>query len=83
MEHVCSYLSKQTEDLEAASYPALEALTTKVNSQNLDRVRRLKGRMNRLIGRTQQVKEELENILDDDKEIRQMYLTRRLVAEEV
>ncbi|KAL0433537.1 UNVERIFIED_CONTAM: Magnesium transporter MRS2-2 [Sesamum latifolium] len=53
LEAICSYLSARTIELETAVYPALDMLTSKISSRNLDRVRKLKSQMTRLTARVQ------------------------------
>nr|GMD77733.1 magnesium transporter MRS2-I-like [Ipomoea batatas] len=77
LEAVCSYLDAQTSDLEAAVYPALDLLTSKISSQNLDRVRKLKSQMTRLTARVQKVRDEIEKLLDDDDDMADLYLSRK------
>lgn len=53
---ITSYLNRLASDLEAAAYPALDALTSRVTAHNLERVRRIKGRLVRLSTRVQTVR---------------------------
>lgn len=48
LEAVTKNLEGQMEDLEAAAHPALDALSHAVTTVNLERVRRIKSRMNRV-----------------------------------
>uniref|UniRef100_A0A803NCC8 Magnesium transporter n=1 Tax=Chenopodium quinoa TaxID=63459 RepID=A0A803NCC8_CHEQI len=48
LDSICSFLAARTTDLETAAYPALDELTSKISSRNLDRVRKLKSAMTRL-----------------------------------
>ncbi len=52
---IASYLNRLASDLEAAAFPALDGLTTNVSSNNLERVRRIKGRLVRLTKRVETV----------------------------
>jgi hypothetical protein len=52
---IASYLNRLTSDLEAAAYPALDSLTSRVTSHNLERVRRIKSRLVRLTTRVENV----------------------------
>jgi len=70
-----------TSDLEAAAHPALDSLTSKVTTENLERVRRIKNRMVRLTTRVETLRELLEKILDDDSDMRDMNLTARETRE--
>lgn len=80
LEGVCSYLDTQTRELETAAYPALDELTSKISSRNLDRVRKLKSAMTRLTSRVQKVRDDLEQLLEDDDDMADLYLSRKLVA---
>ncbi|XP_074325681.1 magnesium transporter MRS2-2-like [Apium graveolens] len=51
LEAVCSFLDTRTRELEVSAYPALAELKSKINSCNLDRVRKLKSAMTRLTSR--------------------------------
>ncbi|CAN1131759.1 Magnesium transporter MRS2-7 [Linum perenne] len=53
LEGICSFLDARTIELETAAYPALDELTSKISSRNLDRVRKLKSSMTRLTNRVQ------------------------------
>ncbi|GAB2298303.1 Magnesium transporter MRS2-I [Dionaea muscipula] len=85
LEAICSFLDARTMELQVATYPALDELTFKasimfkqMSSFNLDRVRRLKSAMTRLTNRVQKVRDELEQILDDEGGIRVLYLSRKI-----
>lgn len=78
LEAICSYLDARTMELETAAYPALDELTSKISSRNLDRVRKLKSAMTRLTNRVQKVRDELEQLLDDDEDMGDLYLSRKL-----
>lgn len=80
LEAICSYLDARTTELETAAYPALDELTSKISSRNLDRVRKLKSAMTRLTARVQKVRDELEQLLDDDDDMADLYLTRKLAG---
>ncbi|GFP99579.1 magnesium transporter mrs2-i, partial [Phtheirospermum japonicum] len=77
LEGICSSLDAQTRELEVVAYPALDELTTKTNSRNLDRVRKMKSAMTRLTSRVQKVRDELEQLLDDDDDMADLYLSRK------
>ncbi|KAL0390949.1 UNVERIFIED_CONTAM: Magnesium transporter MRS2-I [Sesamum calycinum] len=66
LEGICSSLDAQTRELEVAAYPALDELTAKTNSRNLDRVRKLKSSMTRLTSRVQKVHLCFSSITDQD-----------------
>ncbi|XP_065861025.1 magnesium transporter MRS2-I-like [Euphorbia lathyris] len=80
LEAICSYLDARTRELETDAYPALDELTSKISSLNLDRVRKLKSSMTRLTNRVQKVRDELEQLLDDDDDMADLYLSRKLVT---
>ncbi|KAI9196972.1 hypothetical protein LWI28_028667 [Acer negundo] len=80
LEAICSYLAARTTELETAAYPALDELTSKISSRNLDRVRKLKSSMTRLTARVQKVRDELEQLLDDDDDMADLYLSRKLAG---
>ncbi|RRT57921.1 hypothetical protein GW17_00026074, partial [Ensete ventricosum] len=68
----------------------INILTAMISSRNLDRVRKLKSAMTRLTARVQkvnhkiqcvhQVRDELEQLLDDDDDMADLYLTRKLAG---
>ncbi|VFQ63365.1 unnamed protein product [Cuscuta campestris] len=80
LEAICSFLAARTMDLETDVYPALDMLTSKISSKNLDRVRKLKSQMTRLTARVQKVRDELEQLLDDDDDMADLYLSRKLAG---
>ncbi|KAI4301160.1 hypothetical protein L6164_034467 [Bauhinia variegata] len=80
LESICSFLDARTRELETAAYPALDELTSKISSRNLDRVRKLKSAMTRLTNRVQKIRDELEQLLDDDDDMADLYLSRKLAV---
>ncbi|KAG1347679.1 magnesium transporter MRS2-I [Cocos nucifera] len=80
LEATCSFLDARTTELETAAYPALDELTTKISSRNLDRVRKLKSAMTRLTAHVQKVQDELEQLLDDDNDMADLYLSRKMAG---
>ncbi|RZC94510.1 hypothetical protein C5167_026241 [Papaver somniferum] len=68
-----------TSTLEQEAYPALDELTSKISTLNLQRARHIKSRLVAVFGRVQKVRDELENLLDDDMDMVEMYLTEKLV----
>ncbi|XP_049406675.1 magnesium transporter MRS2-I-like [Solanum stenotomum] len=80
LEGVCSYLDTQTRELETAAYPALDELTSKISSRNLDRVCKLKSAKTKLTSWVQKVRDDLEQLLEDDGNMADLYLSRKLVA---
>jgi len=81
LDVVSQYLERLTGDLEAAAHPALDALTLKVSTGNLERVRRVKNRMVRLTTRVETLREVLEKFLDDDGDMRDMNLAAKEARE--
>lgn len=81
LDIVLKYMETLTSDLEASAHPALDALTSKVETENLERVRRVKNRMVRLTTRVETLREVLEKFLDDDSDMRDMNLTAREARE--
>ncbi|KAL4428790.1 hypothetical protein ABPG77_005228 [Micractinium sp. CCAP 211/92] len=77
LDTVSQYLERLTGDLEAAAHPALDALTGKINTSNLERVRRIKNRMVRLTTRVETLREVLEKFLDDDSDMKDLNLTAK------
>lgn len=77
LDLVLNYMERLTADLEAAAHPALDSLTSKVTTSNLERVRRIKNRMVRLTTRVETLREVLEKFLDDDSDMRDMNLAAR------
>ncbi|KAE8718357.1 Magnesium transporter MRS2-I [Hibiscus syriacus] len=80
LESICSFLAARTLELETAAYPALDELTSQISSCNLDRVRKLKSGMTRLTARVQKVRDELEQLLYDDDDMADLYLSRELAG---
>ncbi|XP_077247374.1 magnesium transporter MRS2-I-like isoform X2 [Tasmannia lanceolata] len=80
LEAICNFLDARTTELETATYPALDELTSKINRPNLDQVCKLKTAMTKLTARVQKVRDELEQLLDDDDDMADLYLSRKLVG---
>ncbi|KAG6529497.1 magnesium transporter MRS2-F-like isoform X1 [Zingiber officinale] len=78
LESACRCLESETLTLEKEAYPALDELTSKISTLNLERVRQIKSRLVALSGRVQKVRDELEHLLDDDMDMAEMYLTDKL-----
>ncbi|KAK2400013.1 magnesium transporter MRS2-I [Trifolium repens] len=78
LEAICSFLVARAADLEMDTYPTLDELTNKVSSRNLEKIRKLKIAMTRLTGRVQKVKELIEHLMDDDENMADLYLSRKL-----
>ncbi|CAM6014231.1 unnamed protein product [Sphagnum balticum] len=80
LEAICSFLEARTKELESTAHPALDALTKKVSSRNLDQVRKMKSAMTRLTARVQKVRDELEQLLDDDDDMADLFLSRKALG---
>lgn len=81
LESACRCLESETQTLEQEAYPALDELTSKISTLNLDRVRQIKSRLVAISGRVQKVHDELEHLLDDDNDMAEMYLTEKLAEQ--
>ncbi|KAJ7547806.1 hypothetical protein O6H91_08G105100 [Diphasiastrum complanatum] len=71
-------LGQQATALEQQAYPALDALTSKISTLNLERVRHIKSRLVAISGRVQKVRDEIEQLLDDDEDMAEMYLSDKM-----
>ncbi|KAJ7957080.1 Magnesium transporter MRS2-like protein [Quillaja saponaria] len=80
LESTCRCLESETQTLEEEAYPALDELTSKISTLNLERVRQIKSRLVAISGRVQKVRDEVEHLLDDDNDMAEMYLTEKLLA---
>ncbi|XP_071938023.1 magnesium transporter MRS2-I-like [Coffea arabica] len=78
LEAICSYLAARGIELETAVFPAMEKLTSKVTSHKLDEVRKLKSQVARLSARVQKVRDELKQLLNDDHDMANLYLSKKL-----
>ncbi|KAL5070271.1 hypothetical protein RYX36_021158, partial [Vicia faba] len=78
LEDVISSLENEANILELEAYPALDKLTSKISTLNLERVRHVKSRLVALTARVQRVRDELEKLLDDDGDMAELYLTDKL-----
>ncbi|KAK9918718.1 hypothetical protein WJX75_006255 [Coccomyxa subellipsoidea] len=74
---VCALCTELVKELESSSHPALDALTKHVSTANLERVRKVKTRHQRLYTRVVTVREELQRFLEDDDDMMKMCLTRK------
>ncbi|XP_057963847.1 magnesium transporter MRS2-3 [Malania oleifera] len=81
LEAACSCLDNEARTLEQEAHPALDKLTSKISTLNLERVRQIKSRLVAITGRVQKVRDELEHLLDDDEDMAEMYLTDKLVQQ--
>ncbi|KAI3958884.1 hypothetical protein MKX01_023560 [Papaver californicum] len=81
LEAACSCLDNEARTLEQEAHPALDKLTTKISTLNLERVQQIKSRLVAITGRVQKVRDELEHLLDDDVDMAEMYLTGKIVQQ--
>ncbi|KAI3961333.1 hypothetical protein MKX01_007047 [Papaver californicum] len=80
LEAICIFLDKRTTELETASYPALDELTSRISSGSLDGVCKLKIEMTRLTACVQKVRDVLKQLLDDRHKMAELYLSRKMAA---
>ncbi|XP_014521301.1 magnesium transporter MRS2-3 [Vigna radiata var. radiata] len=83
LEAACSVLENEAKTLEQEAHPALDKLTSKISTLNLERVRQIKSRLVAITGRVQKVRDELEHLLDDDDDMAEMYLTEKLAEQQM
>mgnify|MGYP006137343743 CR=1 FL=1 len=81
LEIVCNTLERDRRDVGEEVRASLAGLRKKVDTFNLERVRRVKSKVTRLTGRVAKVREEIKRYLDDDSDMRDMYLTRKALVE--
>ncbi|KAH7373631.1 hypothetical protein KP509_17G066000 [Ceratopteris richardii] len=77
LEAACTFLDCQATDLEVEAYPVLDELTSKINTINLERLRRLKSKLVILTSRVEKMRDEIEQLMDDDGDMAEMYLTEK------
>ncbi|KAF9626651.1 hypothetical protein IFM89_038485 [Coptis chinensis] len=77
LELTCMFLDAQVNELEMEIYPVLDELATSISTVNLERVRRFKGHLLSLNRRVQKVRDEIEQLMDDDGDMAEMYLTEK------
>ncbi|KAI0511848.1 hypothetical protein KFK09_012482 [Dendrobium nobile] len=82
LETACTSLDSQAEDLQVESYPFLDQLTSTISTKNLELVRRLKSRLVALTRRVQKVRDEIQQLMDDDGDMAEMYLTEKKIRME-
>ncbi|KAI3902074.1 hypothetical protein MKW92_042983 [Papaver armeniacum] len=80
LEAVCNFLDARTTDLVAASYPALDELTSKISSRSLDGVCKLKIEITRLAACVQKVRDVLKQLLNDGDNMAELYLSRKMAS---
>ncbi|PIA29408.1 hypothetical protein AQUCO_06000051v1 [Aquilegia coerulea] len=81
LEAACTCLEIEATTLEQEAHPALDKLTSKISTLNLERVRQIKSRLVAITGRVQKVRDELEHLLDDDDDMAEMYLTDKMLLQ--
>lgn len=64
-------------NLERVAFPALETLMKTVSRTELDKTRHVKSMTTHLLSRVERIRKEIEEILDDDQDMADMYLGRR------
>ncbi|XAR67821.1 hypothetical protein NMG60_11002740 [Bertholletia excelsa] len=77
LEAACTFLDSQAGELQIEAYPLLDELTSKISTLNLERARRLKSRLVALTRRVEKVRGEIEQLMDDDGDMAEMYLTEK------
>ncbi|CAL5000047.1 unnamed protein product [Urochloa decumbens] len=82
LEFACKSLEQEASMLEKEAYPALDALTSKVSTLNLEHVRKIKSRLVAISGGVHKVRDELEHLLDDDADMAAMHLSEKLAYQE-
>ncbi|MEW5305387.1 MAG: hypothetical protein WDW36_007929 [Sanguina aurantia] len=75
LDTVSVHLEVTTGSLETDAYPALDALTSRVSEDNLEKVRRIKNRLVRLMTRVETVHEVLDKFLKDDEDMHRLQLS--------
>ncbi|XP_061355634.1 magnesium transporter MRS2-3-like [Gastrolobium bilobum] len=83
LEDTCTALENEAKILEQETHPALDKLTSKISTLNLERVRNVKSRLVALTARVRRVRDELEHLLDDDEDMAQLYLTYKLSQQQL
>ncbi|KAF7809037.1 Magnesium transporter MRS2-5 [Senna tora] len=77
LELTCTSLDAQVSELEMEIYPVLDELATSISTLNLERVRKFKGHLLALTQRVQKVRDEIEQLMDDDGDMAEMCLTEK------
>ncbi|GLT39979.1 hypothetical protein SLA2020_141430 [Shorea laevis] len=79
LEVVCTFLDSRVAELERNAYPVLDELARNVSTKNLEHVRSLKSNLTHLLARVQKVRDEIEQLLDDNEDMADLYLTRKWI----
>lgn len=82
LEAACTSLDDEAKALEQEANPALDKLLSKITTRHLERVRQIKARLVALTGRVQKIRNEIEQLLEDDGDMAEMYLTSKLLQDE-
>lgn len=82
LKDVVATIGMQASDIEGLSMPALDALMKSVSPVNLERVRKVKTRLQRLSLRCEALRDELQRFLQDDDDMDRMCLSHRRELEE-
>lgn len=82
LKEVIGAISIKVADIEQVTMPAMDALMKSVTPNNLECVRKVKTRLQRITGRCEAVRDELERFLQDDEDMDRMCLTRKKEIEE-
>ena len=82
LKDVISSISSKAEDIERVIVPAMDSLMKSVNPSNLERVRKVKTRLQRITTRCEAVRDELQRFLQDDEDMDRMCLSRKREIEE-
>ena len=77
LETACGRLEAEVVDLEAHAAPALDALVATVSAAHVERLKRIRGALARLSARVTAARSEVQRLLDDDSDMRDMFLTRK------
>ncbi|CAN6470204.1 unnamed protein product [Victoria cruziana] len=77
LELTCTFLDSQATDLENEVYPVLDGLASSINTLKLEKVRRMKSHLLALTQRVQKIHDEIEQLMNDDGDMAEMYLTEK------
>ncbi|XP_058070444.1 magnesium transporter MRS2-1-like isoform X2 [Magnolia sinica] len=77
LELTCMSLDAQVTELEIQVYPVLDELALSISTLNLERARKQKSHLLALTRRVQKVRDEIEQLMNDDGDMAEMYLTEK------
>ncbi|KAL4181899.1 hypothetical protein AMTRI_Chr12g239720 [Amborella trichopoda] len=77
LEAACTFLHAQATELEIVAYPLLDKVTSNINTLNVELVRQLKSRLVPLTRKVQKVRDEIEQLMDNDRDMAEMQLTKK------